>query len=386
MKRILRTLPFVLKQIVRSPIRTCLTIGGIAIAMFLFSFVESMRNGVTAATTATAEDATLVVYRENRYCPFTSNLPEFYSDRIERIEGVANVVPVQILVNNCRASLDVVTYRGIPDGDLEKVLEPGWTIDDGSATEWGRRGDAAIVGEALAVRRGLSVGDSFSAAGITVFVSGILKSEAPQDRNVAYVRLPFLQESIKRGGTGGTVTQFSVKVKDPMTLDVIASQIDEVFEHDEFPTSTRSEKAFVGQAAKDIIELVGFASWLGWGALFTVFALVANAIIIAMRDRIRDHAVLQTLGFTGGLIGMMVVIEGAILGLTGGAIGVVAAWSVTRLGRYSMTMEGLNVEISSDPIILVIGITIALALGVLAGIVPAWRVSRLEISQCFRAV
>ena len=53
---------------------------------------------------------------------------------------------------------------------------------------------------------------------------------------------------------------------------------------------------------------------------------------------------------------------------------------------YSMTMEGLNVEISSDPLILVIGITIALALGVLAGIVPAWRVSRLEISQCFRAV
>ena len=171
-----------------------------------------------------------------------------------------------------------------------------------------------------------------------------------------------------------------------MTLDVIASQIDEAFEHDEFPTSTRSEKAFVGQAAKDIIELVGFASWLGWGALFTVFALVANAIIIAMRDRIRDHAVLQTLGFTGGLIGMMVVIEGAILGLTGGAIGVLAAWVVARVGRYSMTMEGLNVEISSDPIILVIGITIALALGVLAGIVPAWRVSRLEISQCFRAV
>jgi putative ABC transport system permease protein len=182
------------------------------------------------------------------------------------------------------------------------------------------------------------------------------------------------------------VTQFSVKVNDPTTLDVVANAIDETFQHDEFPTSTRSEKAFVGQAAKDIIELVGFASWLGWGALFTVFALVANAIIIAMRDRIRDHAVLQTLGFTGSLIGAMVIIEGALLGLAGGAIGVFAAWLVTRIGRYSMTMEGLNVEISSDPFILVIGITIALALGVLAGIVPAWRVSRLEISQCFRAV
>jgi putative ABC transport system permease protein len=386
MNRVIKTLPFVLKQIVRSPIRTTLTVGGIAIAMFLFSFVESMRNGVTAATTATAEDATLVVYRENRYCPFSSNLPEFYSDRIERIEGVANVVPIQIMVNNCRASLDVVTYRGIPEGDLEKVLEPGWTINGGNINSWSQRGDAAIVGEALAARRGIKTGDSFTAAGLTVFVAGILESEAPQDRNVAYVRLPFLQESMRRGGTGGTVTQFTVKVDDPTQLDVVAAAIDEVFEHDEFPTSTRSEKAFVGRAAKDIIELVGFASWLGWGALFTVFALVANAIIIAMRDRIRDHAVLQTLGFTGSLIGAMVMIEGALLGLAGGAIGVFAAWLVASLGRYSMTMEGLNVEISSDPLILVIGIMIALGLGILAGVVPAWRVSRLEISQCFRAV
>ena len=119
----LRVIPVVLKQIRRSRIRSLLTISGIAVAMFLFCVVESMREGVQAATVAKATDTTLVVYRENRYCPFSSNLPQFYADRIERIDGVDAVVPMQIMVNNCRASLDVVSYRGVPEGDLESALD-----------------------------------------------------------------------------------------------------------------------------------------------------------------------------------------------------------------------------------------------------------------------
>ena len=386
MSSIQRVIPLVLKQLRRSPVRSLLTISGIAVAMFLFGVVESMREGVRAATVATAEDTTLVVYRENRYCPFSSNLPQFYGDRIERIEGVTEVVPMQIMVNNCRASLDVITYRGIPGDDLEGALSSGWKSTDGSISQWRSRGDAALVGEALAARRGISVGDRFTAAGVSVFVAAILESDAPQDRNVAYVHLPFLQESMRRGGTGGTVTQFNVKVDDPLKMDEVAAAIDEAFLHDEHPTSTRSEKAFVGRAARDIIEIVNFASWLGWGALLTVFVLVANAIVLAMRDRIRDHAVLQTLGFTGGLIGFMILLEGAILGILGGGVGALAAWLFTKIGRFSMTMEGLNVEISSDPTVLAIGIGLALLLGLLAGVVPAWRASRREIAHSFRAV
>lgn len=386
MSQLIRLFPFIFKQIVRNRIRSLLTICGIAVAMFLFTFVDAMRTGVLAATTENANDATLVVYRENRYCPFTSRLPQYYSDRIDRVEGVANVVPLQIMVNNCRASLDVVTFRGVPNADLEQALEPGWSITDGSLEQWRHRSDAALVGESLAQRRGIKVGDRFTASGMSVFVAGILETDAPQDRNVAWVQLPFLQESMRRGGTGGTVTQFNVRVEDPMQMDAVADAIDAEFAHDEHPTTTRSEKAFVGRAARDIIEIVGFASWLGWGALATVFALVANAIALAMRDRIRDHAVLQTLGYTGGLIGAMVIIEGATLGAIGGTIGTLGAWALARLGRFSMTMEGLNLEISANPTLLLIGLALSLALGVLAGAVPAWRVARRDIAQCFRAV
>ena len=41
--------------------------------------------------------------------------------RIRKIPGVREVTPIKIVVNNCGASLDVVTFRGIPSGDIRAV-------------------------------------------------------------------------------------------------------------------------------------------------------------------------------------------------------------------------------------------------------------------------
>jgi putative ABC transport system permease protein len=117
-----------------------------------------------------------------------------------------------------------------------------------------------------------------------------------------------------------------------------------------------------------------------------VFALIANAIILSMRDRIRDHAVLQTIGFTGPLIGWMVVIEGAALGVAGGILGALGAFAAIELGNFSLTMEGLNVEVAGGWTAPLLGITAAISLGLLAGIVPAIRLARRDIASCFRAI
>ncbi len=386
MNRLFRLVPVVFRTLRRSPIRTGLTVSGIAMAMYLFTGVEAMRNGVREATEAGVGDSMLVVYRENRYCPFTSRLPQWYKDRIEHLDCVKAAIPMQVLVSNCRASLDVVTFRGVPEDDLQDSLSPGTKITSGSISNWQQRGDAAIIGDALASRRGIRIGDRFSAAGVTVFVAGILSSSEMQDRNSAWVHLPFLQEAIRRGGTGGFVTQFNVVVDDPTRMDEVARSIDETFVHEERPTATRPEKAFIGRAARDIVGIADFAGILGWGALVAVFALIANAIMLAMRDRIRDHAIMQTLGWTGSLIGWMVLVEGALLGLAGGLVGAFSAWLTIQYGRFAMTMEGASIEISTSAWTAIIGTSLALALGILAGVVPALRLSRRSIASSFGAV
>lgn len=378
-------LPLILKQVVRHRMRSILTICGVAVAMFLFTAVQSMQAGVEAATVTNATDTTLVVYRKDRYCPFASRMPQSYVEQIKRIPGVVSAVPVKIVVNNCRTSLDVVTFRGVPEEPFIEGYGPKLKLLSGSLDEWKRRSDAALIGETLAKRRGLKVGDRFEAAGITVYVAGVVRSDEPQDENVGYTHLDFLQFATG-SRAGGIVTQFNVKVKDPSQLEPVATAIDELFASDQEPTKTSPEKAFVARAAADVIEIVGFMRWLGWGCLLAVLALVGNAIVLAVQDRIREHAVLQTLGYRGHMIARLIVSEGLVLSVVGGLIGcALAAWILNR-GAFALSVDALSIPVKSGLSMFVWGMAIACTLGVLAGLVPAWQAARREIVACFRAV
>src|SRR5690606_24394212 len=152
------------------------------------------------------------------------------------------------------------------------------------------------------------------------------------------------------------------------------------------PTHTSSEQAFVARAAQDVVRIVGFTRWLGWGSLVAVLALVGNAIVLSVQDRIREHAVLQTLGYSGGLIARLIVAEGMLVGLLGGFVGTVAAVAVVRWGDFTLTAEGLSVPVIAGGGVIVIGLLLSALLGIVAGLVPAWQASRREITQCFRAV
>ena len=73
---LLRCAGYVAKQVTRHRVRSGLTVAGVAIAMFLFTAVQAMHRGVEEATNAAARETTLIVYRETRYCPATSELPD----------------------------------------------------------------------------------------------------------------------------------------------------------------------------------------------------------------------------------------------------------------------------------------------------------------------
>ena len=377
-------LPLIFKQVTRQPARTLLTLLGVATAMFLFITVQALEQGVTDATVATGKETTLVVYRQNRFCPFASRLPEHYTSRVNRIEGVASVVPIKIVVTNCGAALDVVTFRGVPRENYAVVAKK-FTFLSGSMDQWERRSDAALIGEDLASRRRLKAGDVLTAAGVSAYVAGVIRSPEPQDQNVAYVDLKFLQQTAVRGGDG-IVTQFNVKVHDPAHLERVAAAIDEEFRHDPEPTDTRPEKAFVARAAHDLVQIVGFTRYLGWAALAVVLALVSNAIVLSVQDRVREHAVLQTLGFRGGLIARLIVAEGVLLGVTGGAIGSLAAYGLVYFGNFSLSSEGTSVAVRGDATLLLLGLTLSAAVGVVAGLIPALQASRRAIAASFRAV
>lgn len=369
------------KQALRHRTRSILTIIGVGVGMFLFSSVETMQSALEEATELTANDTTLVVYRENRFCPATSRLPEHYLNQIRRIEGVAEAIPVQVAVNNCGASLDVIAFRGVPQDDL-RSYNPDLEIIEGSHEAWKARSDGALVGQHFAARRKLRPGDTFEAVGVRVVVSGIIRSPNPQDNNVAYVHLPFLQQASRVGL--GTVTQFNVRVQNPDYLEPVAREIDRIFASDSAPTVTRPEKAFFAQTAKDMIEMIGFTRWLGLGAVFGVLGLVANALLLAARSRIKEGAVLQTIGFPQRAIGLLVVFEGLLLGLLGGLFGSLGAAVFLGWRRFTFGNEGLTLALGPDPSVTLTGIAVAVVLALIASLWPALEAARRPIVQSLR--
>ena len=70
-----RFIPYVLKTLYRHRTRTLLTISGTAMALFVFSFVTAVQEGLERLTQDRANARTLIVFQANRFCPSTSKIP-----------------------------------------------------------------------------------------------------------------------------------------------------------------------------------------------------------------------------------------------------------------------------------------------------------------------
>ena len=103
---------------------------------------------------------------------------------------------------------------------------------------------------------------------------------------------------------------------------------------DQQPTDTRPEKAFFAETASrtDRVDRLHPLAWLG--AVLAVTALVANALLLVVRGRVKENAVLRTLGYPGRAIGCLVMSEGGLLGLAGGIVGVRPGGSVPSLAKF----------------------------------------------------
>ena len=114
----IRLIPYILKTLWRHRSRTILTVSGSAVALFVFCFVGSVQQGMVDLQRRQAGKRALVTFQANKFCPATSHLPQDYDGQIAKLDGVREVLPIQVFTNNCRASLDVVVFYGVPPKKL----------------------------------------------------------------------------------------------------------------------------------------------------------------------------------------------------------------------------------------------------------------------------
>ncbi|HJZ93267.1 MAG TPA: ABC transporter permease [Gemmataceae bacterium] len=372
--------PYIRKNILGHRVRTLMTVAGTALLLFLFLFVTSIQNGLDRLLNS--RDDKLVVYQAYRFCPSSSQLPVFYEDAIRGVPGVKDVLPVKVVVNNCRASLDTVVFHGV-DPKLLPRARGHFRFLSGDWGAFASRTDAALVGRRIAERRGLKPGQSFTVAGITVTVAGVFASDVSGDENVIYTHLPLLLNSQHHAELH--VTLFEVTLNDPQQADAVAKAIDaKIKDRFDVPTETKPQKAHFQNALADLLDLIAMTRWLGLVCVGVVVVLVANSVIMAAQDRVKEHAVLQTLGYSGPRIFRLMLAESLLISLAGGVVGTAACVAWLLWQPLSVSTEGVSIDFVATPALAAWGLGLAALVGLVAGAVPAWQAGRAEIVQSLR--
>lgn len=373
-------LPYVRKNVVGHRVRSGMTVLGTALLLFLFLFVTAVQDGLNRVLDA--RDDRLVVFQAYRFCPSSSQLPVFYADTIRTVPGVKDVLPVKVVVNNCRASLDTVVFYGV-DPKLLPAVRPNLRFLSGDWGAFQARTDAALVGRRIAERRGLKPGQSFTVAGITVQVAGVFASEAAGEENVIFTHLPLLVNAATHHEFHATL--FEVTIDDPQQAAAVAAAIDtKLKDKFEVPTETKPQKAHYANALADLLDLIGMTRWLGFVCVGVVVVLVANSVVMAAQDRVKEHAVLQTLGFSGPRIVSLMLSESCLISFAGGVLGTAGCIAFLLAMPLSLSTEGVSIDFAASPALVAWGLGLSLVVGFVAGLVPAWQAGRAEIVTSLR--
>ncbi|HEX6984689.1 MAG TPA: ABC transporter permease, partial [Planctomycetaceae bacterium] len=243
----MKFLPYLFKTLWRHRTRTLLTVGGSAVALFVYAVIGSARQGLDGL--ASRHDRTLVVFQANKFCPATSHVPQDHARSISEVPGVKGVTPIQVFTNNCRASLDIVIFYGLPPERLREVRDFRLVAGDWAAFE--RHQDAAVIGRSVADRRKLGVGDKFTIGELSVTVAGVFESSDPTEEQYIYSHLAFLQ---RRSGQNsvGTVTLLEVALADGADPEAVCTAIDDRLRASQVPTHTRPKGAYQAASLADL--------------------------------------------------------------------------------------------------------------------------------------
>ena len=153
------------------------------------------------------------------------------------------------------------------------------------------------------------------------------------------------------------------------------------------PLTVMSDRVRVFQAKSlgDLTQLIAMSHYLGYACVGLVLALVATTTVMSVQDRVKEHAVLQTIGFSRSRVFVLVLAESVVLGVAGGAIGVGVAIIMLNFSNFAISAEAVSIALIPNLRLAVTGLFVALVTGVLAGVAPAWSAARTGIVPSLRA-
>jgi putative ABC transport system permease protein len=378
------------KEWQRRPIRTLAAVVavGLAVAVLfsLIAFQRGYQNGIRLELDRLGAHILVVP----KGCPYDAAsialhgarwpcyLKERYLDEVRFTRGVAVAAPVFMTALD-DANGQQIIYEGV-DTNIT-VLKPGWRIRGNFPSE-----NEILIGSELARSRGWSAGATVNLPGLPAIhckIAGILEPTQGSDDEFIYLPLKSAQKIFAHPAE---LTHILVRLQDPEQMESVAGLL-------------RGCDAGLGMNIVPLAHLFHTiralmnSTRLLFGcivfvAVFGAGAGVANALLISVAERTREIGIMRAVGASKNSILVLFLLESAQICFAGASLGVVTAFLISRILdtwlRAQLPFSPRELMIHWEWSLAVFCYGAALLLGILAGVFPAWKASRLAPLEAFR--
>ena len=379
------------RNIGRNKLRTSLTVAVVAIATLFFILLRTVVWSWTSASEFSKKDRIATRHKVS----FIMQLPKRYTEEIAQMPGVtavsyANWFGAKDLKNENDFFATIAT-------DPKSLLNVYSEIktSEGEKQAWIEDRQGALVGDALAKKKGWKVGDKVTLSGTiypgdwTFNIRGIYTTTTTNvDRSTLWFHWNYMNESLdarRKDMVGWIVTN----IKDASNSGRISKEIDAKFENRDLQTITMSEAAlnqsFLGMFAA-VLKAIDIVSVV----ITLIMALiVGNTIAMGVRERTNEYGVLRAIGFLPVHIVRFILAEGLVIGVLGGLIGVLLGYPLINNGMGRVIEENMGQffpQFRVQPQMAAFALALATLLGLVAAILPARKASRLQVVEALRRV
>jgi putative ABC transport system permease protein len=380
----MKFLPLLWSNLWRKKIRTIFTLLSVFVAFLLFGLLMTIRTAFTFGVDIAGLDRLVLIHKVSLIMP----LPISYLNRIQAMPGVV-LATHQSWFGGVYQDPSNFFAQMVVEPEPFMKMYPEFKLPPDQMAAWLGDRQGAVVGVDLAKRFGWKIGDRIPIQG-TIWqpkqgqvwefnVVGLYDGDPGVDKTQFFFRYDYLDENRRAGE--GLVGWYVVKIADGSQAQAMAAKFDAMFANSSAETKTTTEKGFVEGFAKQVGDIGTIMVAILVAVLFTMLLVAANTMAQSVRERTSEVGVLKTLGFSNTTVLLLVLSEAVVISVIGGGLGLLTAYLFVQQGDPTNGMLPIFMLPSRN---VAAGAVLIVALGVVAGLVPAVNAMQLKITDALR--
>jgi len=370
---------FIAKNALRNKRRAALTILSVAVSCALLVTLLTLQRELTIPPEA--EAASLRVIVRNKVS-LAQPLPAKQLPVLERIPGIVAVSPFSFFGGNFREeTVTSFAQFAVDPARFQGLIVEG-RIVDGSYQDFVKDRNSCLVGADTMKRYGLKVGDKMRFTGTFYPVDLDLKIatvfEGTVDDRGVFFHHKLLDELM---GDPGTVGTWYIRVASAEVANDVIARVNKAFENTAAEVRAETERAFQMSFISmlgNVKLLIGSISSV---VVFTLLLVTVSTMSMAIRERLRELAILKALGYRRRELYSFILAESFGLAFLGATIGIGSAWAFWTFTDLQKLTLGFLIYFEVTPRIIATGGVVAMLLAIIAAVAPSIAVARMSVVQ-----